>query len=235
MVPPFEVTVEQHPVASVARRQVEFVERKGVGHPDSICDAVMESISVALSRTYVDVAGQVLHHNVDKGLLVAGQTTPRMGGGKVQTPMRLVVGDRATMVVNGRRIAIDEIVESTAQRWFKEHLRFVDPLKHLVIQNELRPGSAELVGIYGHGQSGIHLANDTSAVVGFAPLSETEHLVLAAEHLLNSSAFKHEFPETGEDVKVMGVRRGRELRLVVAVAFVDHHIWEEATYFHRKD
>lgn len=231
----FDVIVEQQPISSVARRGVEFVERKGIGHPDSICDAVMEAISVALTRTYLEVAGQVPHHNIDKGLLVAGQTTPKLGGGTVDAPMRLVVGDRATMAIDGKRIAIDEILEATTHRWFKEHLRFVEPRKHLVIQNELRPGSAELVGIYGPGQTGIHRANDTSTAVGFAPLSETEHLVLAAEHLLNSPDFKHEFPETGEDVKVMGVRRGRELRLTVAVAFVDHHIWEEATYFHRKE
>jgi S-adenosylmethionine synthetase len=230
-----DVIIEQQPHFPVARRQIEFVERKGIGHPDSICDAVMEAISVALSRTYLELAGQVLHHNIDKGLLVAGQTTPKLGGGTIESPMRLVVGDRATMVVAGKPIAIDELVETAARQWFKKHLRFVDPHEHIVIQNELRPGSVELVGIFGRGQSGVRSANDTSAAVGFAPLTEAEHLVLAAEHFLNSSDFKHEFPETGEDVKVMGVRRGRKLHLTVAMAFVDHHIWEEATYFHRKD
>jgi S-adenosylmethionine synthetase len=34
--------------------QLELVERKGLGHPDSMCDAIMEAISVALCRTYVD-------------------------------------------------------------------------------------------------------------------------------------------------------------------------------------
>jgi S-adenosylmethionine synthetase len=34
---------------------------------------------VALCRTYLDTTGQVLHHNIDKGLLVAGQTTPGPG------------------------------------------------------------------------------------------------------------------------------------------------------------
>lgn len=230
---PFEVLVEQQPAPTLARRSVEFVERKGKGHPDTICDEVMESFSVELCRTYIELAGQVLHHNVDKGLLVAGQATPRLGGGTVQAPMRLVAGDRAVTVIDGKPIAIDEILEATAHGWFKQHLRFVDPRKHLVIQNELHPGSAELSGIYGRGQE-IHSANDTSAVVGFAPLTETERLVLAAEHFLNAPELKHEFPETGEDVKVMGVRRGRELQLTVAIAFVDHFFWEEATYFHRK-
>ena len=233
----FDCIVERQSSLPVGQRQVEYVERKGLGHPDSICDAVMEAISVALSKAYLEAAGQVLHYNLDKGLLVAGQTTPKLGGGSVDAPMRLVVGDRATTIVGGKPLPIDEIVEATAHGWFKEHLRFVDPLQHLAIQNELRPGSSELVGIFSNHKTktaGHYRANDTSAAVGFAPLSETEHLVLAAEHFLNSPAFKHEFPESGEDVKVMGVRRGRRLHLTVAMAFVDHHIWEEATYFHRK-
>jgi S-adenosylmethionine synthetase len=117
----------------------------------------------------------------------------------------------------------------------------VNPDVHLIIQNELKPGAAELVAIYGASNraatasSPVHVANDTSAAVGFAPLSETEHLVLAAERFLNSADFKHRFPETGEDVKVMAMRHGRHLYLTVAIAFVDRHIWEAATYFHRKE
>jgi S-adenosylmethionine synthetase len=229
-----DVIIEQQPIRSVARHQVEYVERKGVGHPDSICDAVMEAIALSLSRTYLDVAGRVMHHNIDKGLLVAGRTTPKLGGGKVDAPMRLIVGDRATTVIDGQPIPIDEIIEAAVHQWFQQHLRYVVPCEHLLIQNELRPGSAELVGLFRANPAGSFRANDTSAAVGFAPLTETEHLVLAAEHLLNSSEFKHAFPETGEDVKVMGVRRGRRLHLTVAVAFVDHHIWQPETYFHRK-
>lgn len=229
----YDIIVEQHAIQPVARREVEYVERKGVGHPDSICDAVMESISLDLSRTYLEVAGQILHHNIDKGLLVAGQTSPKLGGGMVEAPMRLVVGDRATATFDGKIIPINEIIESSTHHWLKKHLRFVDPQKHLLIQNELRPGSAELVGAFGKPSQG-YVANDTSTAVGFAPLTETERLVLAAERLINSAEFKHEFPETGEDVKVMGVRRGRQLQLTVAIAFVDQYLRDEGSYFHRK-
>jgi S-adenosylmethionine synthetase len=138
---------------------------------------------------------------------------------------------------------VQDNVESTTRQWFQKHMRFVQPNLHLVIQNELKPGAAELVGIYESHRtappateaSPVYVANDTSAAVGFAPLTETEHLVLAAEHYLNSASFKDAFPETGEDVKVMAVRRGRRLFLTVAIAFVDHHIWQTETYFHRKE
>jgi S-adenosylmethionine synthetase len=236
------LVIEPCSVAPVSRRETEYVERKGLGHPDSICDAVMESISVALCRAYVEQTGGVLHHNIDKGLLVAGQTSPKFGGGTFDAPMRLIVGDRATSVFDGREIPVAEIVQSTVTEWFEKRLRFVDPRRHLVVQNELRQGSGELTGIFhrkgaagdGESETGLHLANDTSTAVGFAPLTETEHLVLAAEHLLNSDEFKREFPETGEDVKVMAARRGRRLRMTVAMAFLDRRVFDENAYFHRK-
>lgn len=237
ILPQTATVIEPIAMPATARREIEFVERKGLGHPDSICDAVMESISVALSRAYLDAVGHVLHHNIDKGLLVAGQTTPKLGGGTIETPMRLVIGDRASNVCGNKTIPVGEIAEQTARDWFRKHLKHVDPDKHLIMQNELRPGSAELTGIFEAKRSEPILqlsANDTSVGVGFAPLTETEHLVLAAEHFLNSADFKREFPETGEDVKVMAVRRGRNLEMTVAIAFIDHFFWQEETYFHRK-
>ena len=89
---------------SVAEGAVEIVERKGIGHPDYICDSVMERISVNLSREYLKRTGRVLHHNIDKGLLVAGTVERRFGGGRVIKPMELIIGDRATL--NAGKISI---------------------------------------------------------------------------------------------------------------------------------
>ena len=55
------------PQAPMSRQPVEYVERKGKGHPDTICDSVMESISLALAQAYLETAGRVLHFNIDKG------------------------------------------------------------------------------------------------------------------------------------------------------------------------
>ena len=189
----------------MSRQPQEYVERKGIGHPDTICDSIMESIAVALASEYLRTAGRILHYNVDKGLLVAGRTEPRLGGGKVLEPMRIIIGDRATRSYDGHEIEVGEIAESTARQWLTKHLRFVEPSEHLVVQNELREGSPELTGIFARQEM---IANDTSVGVGFAPLSETESLVLSAERYLNSASFKHDFPEAGEDVKIMGIRSG---------------------------
>jgi S-adenosylmethionine synthetase len=136
-----QIFVEHLQNKPVGQQMVELVERKGVGHPDSICDAIMEAVSIALSRTYIEQAGRVLHHNIDKGLLVAGQTTPALGGGTVNTPMRIIFGDRATVKWNGHHINIEEIARATATRWLTDNLRFIDPAKHIIFQNEIQPGS----------------------------------------------------------------------------------------------
>ena len=216
----------------VSQQPMELVERKGLGHPDTMCDAMMEAISTALCQAYLDTAGAVLHHNVDKGLLVAGQTAPAVGGGRILEPMRLVIGDRATVEWAGQGIPVGDIAEAAVKQWLRSHLRFVDPGEHLVCQNELRPGSPELTDIFARA----HLsANDTSAAVGYAPLTETERCVLAAERWLNHPETKKRYPEIGEDIKVMGYRQGRQLLLTIALAFVDRYVPNAKTYFARKD
>ncbi len=215
----------------VGEHEVEIVERKGIGHPDSICDAIMERVSIALSREYLQRFGTVLHHNIDKAFLVAGGADPAFGGGRVTEPMRLIFGDRATAVVNGEHVPVAEIAVSTAKVWLTENLRFVDPNEHVVYDVQIKPGSPELVDIFSREAPG---ANDTSAAVGYAPLTQTEEIVRRTEQLMNSRTFKEDFPEAGEDIKIMGFRQGQELQLTAAVAFVDRFVESEGAYFKRK-
>src|SRR5512146_1438970 len=98
------IVVDTYRGKSVTEHRVEIVERKGTGHPDQICDSVMEAISVALSQEYLREFGTILHHNIDKGLLAAGRVEKRFGGGKVVRPMELTIGDRATFRAAGKEI-----------------------------------------------------------------------------------------------------------------------------------
>lgn len=218
----------------VEDQPIEICERKGLGHPDSICDSMMDKISVALSEEYLKLFGRVLHHNIDKGLLVAGEVETRLGGGRVVKPMLMVFGDRATFVAGSDKVPVEDIVLNTAKRWFKENLSFVDPENHVKYQIELKRGSDALTDIFNR-QSKFLGANDTSAAVGFAPMTTTERTVLDTERFLNSPGFKREHPETGQDVKIMGMRRNSHLDLTVAIAFVDRYIDTEPSYFKRKE
>jgi S-adenosylmethionine synthetase len=218
---------------SVAEQSVEVVERKGTGHPDYICDSVMERISINLSREYLKRTGRVLHHNIDKGLLIAGTVERCFGGGRVIKPMELVIGDRATLNVGKAAIPVADIARDTARGWFMENLPHVDPRKDLKIRVVLRPGSAELADIFAK-KGKLLVANDTSAAVGYAPFTPTEKAVYDTERFLNSGEFKHKFPDSGQDVKVMGVRHGHELDLTVACPLLSRFIKSEKDYFSRK-
>ncbi|WP_340820796.1 methionine adenosyltransferase [Methanolobus sp. WCC4] len=226
------MTVEKFRSVSAPQQHLEIVERKGLGHPDSICDAIMDRISVNLCTEYIEKFDTVLHHNIDKCLLVAGETVGIFGGGVVVDPMRLVIGDRATFKVDDIDIDVANIAVDTARQWFDEKLRFMKP-EFVEYQVELKPGSAELTDIFRR-QKGILGSNDTSAAVGYAPLSFTEQAVLDMEHHLNSSGFKDEFPESGEDVKVMGIRRGSKFDVTVAMPLIDSFVDNEQHYFNMK-
>jgi S-adenosylmethionine synthetase len=228
------IIVEDLKQTPLEKQCVEIVERKGLGHPDYICDAVMDQISIRLSQEYLKKTGSILHHNVDKSLLVAGESEPKFGGGVVKQPMLFIFGDRATSEFNGTKIDVKEIAINVAKEWFKKNMRFVDPEKHVKYQVELKPGSVGLVDIFKR-KGKVLGANDTSAAVGYAPMTRTEKIVLKTENFLNSKEFKQRFPESGEDIKVMGFRTNNRLHLTISMAFVDRFINSEEDYFEKKE
>ncbi|NTW51525.1 MAG: methionine adenosyltransferase [Chlorobiaceae bacterium] len=225
------IIIDSSPEGPMEGQLVELVERKGIGHPDTMCDSIMESVCIELCREYNSRFGHICHHNVDKGLLVAGRSLPKIGGGKVLEPMKLIFGDRATYSWDGRPVPVGEIAEAAAKQWIEENLRFVEPEKHILFQNEIKPGSAELTDAFARRVIG---ANDTSVGVGYSPLSETERLVLEVERFLNSPEFKALMPVVGEDIKIMGYRFRRSLRLTVAIAMVDRYVPGPEMYFEQK-
>ena len=219
---------------SVAARRAELVERKGLGHPDTICDALVETIAVALNGMYRERTGAILHYNIDKALLVAGQCAMGFGWGGVTRPMTFYVGDRATFEVDGVKLPIEETTHAAVDAWLATHLPRVRPGEDFQVHSVLASGSVELRGVM-RVAGGAVVSNDTSGASGHAPLSVTEETVLAVERFLNGRAFKARFPDTGEDVKVFGVREDERLRLTVAMPLACLATASEAAYFARKD
>lgn len=214
---------------------LEIVERKGTGHPDTICDALAEELSRSLSRYYLDHFGLILHHNVDKALLCGGQARAHFGGGEVQQPIDIFLAGRATEVVNGVKVPVQELAIESSRRWLRENLRFIDVDRHVRLHCHIRPGSAELTELFLRQQEArITLANDTSCGVGYAPLNTLEKVVLQVERHLNSPTVKAECPAAGEDIKVMGVRYGGNIRLTVACAMVGRFITDMPDYLAAK-
>jgi S-adenosylmethionine synthetase len=224
--------LKQQPIES---HSVEFVERKGLGHPDYIADSLSEEFSLALCNEYKKRFGQILHHNVDKVLLVGGQSRPAFGGGEVISPIYIVMSGRATSEVNldGEKIfvPVGRLAVDSAKAWLKNNIRYLDPDSNVIIDYRLGKGSSDLVCNYNSMGGNNTCSNDTSFGVGYAPLDTLESLVYEAEKFLNSDGIKKRIPEIGEDVKVMGLRTGKEIKLTIAAAMIsklipdmDHYI-----------
>ena len=210
---------------------LEIVERKGLGHPDTICDALAEAFSKRLCRYYHEQFGLVLHHNVDKGLLFGGRSQPAFRGGHVLEPMEVYLVGRATTSFEGKRVPVEELAREETSHWFRRHFHALDPDRHLKIHFLLREGSKELTELYlRRAKIGVALANDTSCGVGYAPLDDLERVVLGVEQHLNRTELHREYPAIGQDIKIMGVRTEQGIQLTVACALVGRHLRDLDAY-----
>jgi S-adenosylmethionine synthetase len=235
---PRNIVVRELQQPAVEESQVELVERKGLGHPDYISDAVAEEASRQLSIYYRERFGAIMHHNLDKVLLVGGQAAPRWGGGDVLQPIYIIVSGRATTEVRTssgvEEVPVGRIILKAVKEWIKRNLRFLDPETHVVVDYKIGKGSADLRGIF-ESRSASHRANDTSFGAGFAPLTTLERLVMETERTLNSQEFKSRVPASGEDVKVMGLRNGNVIDITVANAIVSRFVRDKDEYMSVKE
>jgi S-adenosylmethionine synthetase len=215
------IRVEPIDRPAVEDQEVEIVERKGIGHPDSICDGVAEAVSRSLAREYRDRVGKVLHYNTDETQLVAGEAAPAFGGGSVVQPIRMLIVGRATKHYEGTTIPTETIALRAAREYLEAEIPQLTVGEDVVVDVRLGEGSGDLQQVFGDG--GVPMANDTSFGVGHAPLTETERIVFTGERKLNEE-FAADNPALGPDVKIMGKREGDRIDLTVAAAIVDEYV-----------
>ena len=204
---------------------IEIVERKGLGHPDTICDALAEALSRNLCREYRSRFGEIFHHNVDKALLCGGRALAEFGGGSVLVPIEIYLAGRAISKVGNVGLPVSEIAIEGSRAWLRANLHALDAEHHVRIHDLVQPGSHDLRTLFSRrARDESPLANDTSIGVGYAPLSPLEQLVLAIERRINGRDRANEHRAWGEDVKIMGVRNGRMVHLTVACAIIGKHL-----------
>ncbi len=215
----------------VTKTPTEMVERKGIGHPDSVADGIAESVSRELSRYYLEKYGRIFHHNTDQVEIVGGQSHPKFGGGTILEPVYILLSGRATTMVNGERVPYRTIAVKAAFEEIKRSFPNIDPQEDIMINCRIGQGSVDLRSVY---DTRKFLANDTSFGVGYAPFSDTERLVFETERYMNGK-LRFRMKGLGEDVKVMGARIKDRISLTVAVAMVDKYIDDADSYSNLKE
>lgn len=209
----------------IESRGFEMCEHKGIGHPDTLTDGICEAASRELSLRYRSEFGRVLHHNLDKGLLVAGRSAPRFGGGRILQPMRFVICGRATPLGSGEDAARVAVAAARAHL----HARVGYEADPDAITAQIGATSASLQQLFAP-TTAMPRANDTSFGTGFAPNSRLERCVLDLAGTIRSPQFLQRFPAAGADFKIMGCRLQETVTLTVALAFVDRHVEGVAHY-----
>lgn len=228
---------------SINERDVEIVERKGIGHPDDICDNIAEEISVRYSKYCLENFGHILRHMIDKISVTGGLTKVQFGGGELVTPAKIHLKGRFTDSVGDIKIPYREISEGVIYDYFKKVYNNFSK-DQIVIENNTHfspgPGiifdknndsknerkvfflnqTKETLQYHNNGLR----SNDTSTVVCYYPLSDLESAILDVEKHLNSSEIKNIYPFIGTDIKIMGKREFKNISLTLCVPLISKYV-----------
>ncbi|AKB26898.1 Archaeal S-adenosylmethionine synthetase [Methanosarcina siciliae T4/M] len=221
------IKVEELLQTPIEKQRIELVERKGIGHPDSISDGLAEAVSRALCREYISKCGTVLHHNTDETQIVAGRSSPEFGGGEVLQPIYMLLVGRATKEFEGVELATESVALQAARNYLRKTMVNMDLERDVIMDCKLGTGSSDLREVFKRDR--VPVANDTSFGVGHAPFSELENIVYNTERQLLTD-LKSRMPAIGEDMKVMGLRDGEDITLTICSGMIGRYVDDLDSY-----
>lgn len=166
----------------------EIIERKGVGHPDTICDNLAEALASLLKEAYVSDYGKVMHYNVDNVLVGSGKIDYK--NRQMEKPVNIVFAGQYTKLKDEKHI--NELMEEAVKTVLKVEIS--KGLKYK-IYDMLADGNPDLSDNFSKRK-----CNDTSFGVG-NPFTENEKLVLKLGEYLDNLNQKHSW--AGTDNKIM--------------------------------
>lgn len=228
--------------------ECEFVERKGLGHPDTLADALAEKLSAEYSKYTLKNYGAILHHNFDKVGLLGGASYVAFGEGYLTKPIRILLNGRVSTKFANKKIPVNKLLINWTEDFFKEKLPLVDIKNdiefHFNLSNQSSPGKTytkeaergsrkywfEPRGFYDLKELEKPLSNDTSLGVGYAPYSNLEKMVLEIENTLNSSNFKKKNKWMGSDIKIMGFRNLNDYYITMCIPQIANFVKNLSEY-----
>ena len=190
----------------------EVIERKGIGHPDTIADNLGEKLGSLLKEAYKWEYGKVMHYNVDKVLVGSGKINYEKG--TMTKPVHIVFAGQYTVL---NKTDIMDLMETAVEETIP--VEIANGLKYKIV-NMLTDGSPDLADNFLHRK-----CNDTSFGVG-NPYTPTEKLVLSmGKYIDNLNKTEH---WAGTDNKIMYIDGD------ITIAFAFKNSADELDYFDNK-
>lgn len=223
-------------------KEIEIIERKGSGHPDTLADGLAEHLSISFSNYSLERFGAVLHHNFDKVGLLGGTSYVAFSEGYLVSPIRVLINGRMSTKFANERIPTKKLLINWTKEFFRKHLPLIDPDEdlefHLNLSSQSSPGKTyekdakrsarqrwfEPESLADLPELNKLMSNDTSVGVGYAPASSLEIIGLEIENSLNSDEYKEQNPWIGSDIKVMGVRNRDKYYFTICIPQIAKHV-----------
>lgn len=212
-------------------RRIEIVERKGIGHPDTLADALAESVSMEYARYCKANFGAILHHNVDKLYIGAGHFKIGYGFCEMLEPVKVFVNGRMSKSFNGSNIDLDQICQKAIRQYLGSTLPYLgedqvainsNSTQHTKVPHWFSPRGKIDLPEYENLR-----ANDTSVCVSHWPMTTSERLAYELERYFWD--MKEDFPvpkfkQFGQDIKVMVSREDHHIDVTVCLPVISTQI-----------
>lgn len=208
---------------------VAFVERKGIGHPDSVADLIAEQV-MAGYRSYIYSKLNIMPNGwFDKVVVAGGESSVEFGKAVILKKPKIVLYGKAMKIDNSTDYMNNifaEAVEHVLDTTFG-----VGTFNKVDVEVSVNSGTgaehaqdfysiktdSELSSYF---KKDTQKANDTVITSGWWPFNSSEKSVILLENYINSDRFKKVFPETGQDVKVVTTYTNKTYEFTICVPFI---------------
>lgn len=206
---------------------VEIVERKGLGHPDTLADALAERLSIAYADHCLHEYSAVLHHNLDKLYIRGGHARVAPGSFAMHDPVTVVFGGRVSETFAGQTIDYRELFEEVTTAYLRTTLPALDVERTVRFEHATTARSKHEIWFHPRSLDDLPeradaTASDTVAVTAWWPNTPVEDLVLTLERRLNHQSRAAHHPALGQDIKVLAYRQNHRIDVTISVPVFPH-------------